>query len=100
MSLEYIHKYTIQDNPSVPNTKMLVKDGQVCKCHRVPMVLIPNRLANSVDPIQEPCNTNCTRALIAVDDETNKLVFIQTCEVQAQKFPLENAEAKPKVQML
>lgn len=100
MSLKYIHKYTLQDNPSVPNTKMLVKDGQVCKCHRVSMVLIPNRLANSVDPVQEPCNTNCTRALLAIDDATNKLVFVQNCEVQAQKFELDNVDATPKIQTL
>jgi hypothetical protein len=27
-------------------------------------------------------------------------MYIQTCEVQAQKFPMENAEAKSKIEKL
>jgi hypothetical protein len=37
----------------------------------------------------EHCTTHCSRALIGVENE--KVVYIQTCEVQNQKFLIENA---------
>lgn len=100
MSLQYIHKYSLGEYTNIKGGKMLLKDGQPCKCHKVGANIVPNHLTNELVPVYEHCTTHCTRALIAVDDADGKLVFIQTCEVQAQKFALENAEAKSKIETL
>lgn len=99
MSLQYIHKYSIGEYSTIKGGKMLLKDGQPCKCHKVGPNIVPNNLSGDLVPVYEHCTTHCTRALIAIEED-GKLVFIQTCEVQAQKFSLENAEAKPKLQTL
>lgn len=99
MSLKYIHKYSLCEYTNIKGGKMLLKDGQPCKCHKVGANIVPNHLTNELVPAYEHCTTHCTRALIAVEED-GKLAFIQTCEVQAQKFPLENAEAKPKFEIL
>jgi hypothetical protein len=99
MSLQYIHKYSIAEYTTIKDGKMLLKDGQPCKCHKVGPTIVPNRLTGDLSPVYEHCTTHCTRALIAVEED-GKLAFVQTCEVQAQKFPLENAEAKSKIEAL
>jgi hypothetical protein len=44
----------------------------------------------SLVPVYEHCTSHCTRALIGEED--GKVFYIQTCEVQNQKFLIENAQ--------
>lgn len=94
--LEFIHKYSLAEYTTVKGGKMLLKDGQPCKCHKVGPNIVPNNLSGDLVPVYEHCTTHCTRALLALEEGV--IMYIQTCEVQAQKFPMENAEAKSKIQ--
>jgi len=49
-------------------------------------------------PVYEHCTTHCSRAILALENEL--LVYLQTCEVQGQKFPIDNAEAAPKLNLV
>lgn len=98
-SLKFIHKYSLAEYNTIKGGKMLLKDGQPCKCHKVGVNIIPNNLSGELVPLYEHCTTHCTRALIAFESD-DTLLFIQTCEVQAQKFPLDNAQAKSKIETL
>jgi len=55
-------------------------------------------LSGDLVPVYEHCTTHCTRALLALEEGV--IMYIQTCEVQAQKFAMENAEAKSKIEKL
>ena len=50
-------------------------------------------MANQLVPVYEHCTTHCSRAILGVEGE--QLVYVQNCEVIAQKFKIENAQAKP-----
>jgi hypothetical protein len=90
--VQYVHKYELAEYPLLKGTKQLMKDGNPCKCHRANVQMIPN-MANQLVPVYEHCTTHCSRAILGVEGE--QLVFVQNCEVIAQKFKIENAQAKP-----
>ena len=102
-TLKYTHRYSIAEynvKNVVNGAKALLKDGQTCKCHKVAVNYLPSALSNELVPVTEICTTHCSRALLAIDEATQELAYIQTCEVQAQKFPLEKVEAKSKIETL
>jgi hypothetical protein len=91
--LTFVHKYELMNHPQkgMDAVKILSKDGQPCRCHKVPFSLVPTAFEGQYAREYETCQTSCTRALLAVQDE--KLYFIQTCEANNQKFLIENANA-------
>lgn len=91
--LQITHVYTLSDYNVVKQAKMLYKDGHLVKCHKCGPQLVPNNQLGTLVPLYEHCSTHCSRALIGL--ENDKIVYIQTCEVQNQKFIIENASAKP-----
>jgi len=98
--IQYLHKYELADYNLLKNAKQLMKDGNPCKCHKANVQMIPN-MANQLIPFYEHCTTHCSRAILGV--ENDQLVFVQNCEVIAQKFRIENAKAeptKPKLEIL
>jgi len=84
------HKYELRPSPEMKGVQVLFKDSNPCKCHKAgnPM-LIPSALSNQLELKYEFCSTNCPRALVGVEEE--KVVYIQTCEVQTMKFRIDNA---------
>ena len=93
--VQYVHKYELKDYALIKGGKQLMKDGNPCKCHKANVQMIPN-MANQLVPFYEHCTTHCTRAILGV--EGDQLVFVQNCEVIAQKFRIENAKATPNPQ--
>lgn len=87
--IQISHTYTLTEYNVVKKAKMLLKDGHMVKCHKCGPQLIPNNQLGTLAPMYEHCTTHCSRALIGVENE--KVVYIQTCEVQNQKFVIENA---------
>jgi hypothetical protein len=91
--LTFVHTYGLMNHPQkgMDAVKILSKDGQPCRCHKVPFSLVPTAFEGQYAREYETCQTACTRALLAVQDE--KLYFVQTCEANNQKFLIENANA-------
>jgi len=87
--IQISHTYSLVEYNVVKKAKMLQKDGFMVKCHKCGPQLIPNNQLGTLVPLYEHCSTHCSRALIGV--ENDKVVYIQTCEVQNQKFVIENA---------
>lgn len=95
--IQYAHKYELGDYPLIKGGKQLMKDGNPCKCHKANVQMIPN-MANQLVPFYEHCTTHCSRAILGV--EGDQVVFVQNCEVIAQKFKIENATAnQPKAKL-
>jgi hypothetical protein len=90
--IQYAHRYELNDYPLIKGGKQLMKDGNPCKCHKANVQMIPN-MANQLVPVYEHCTTHCSRAILGV--EGDQVVFVQNCEVIAQKFKIENATANP-----
>lgn len=87
--ISFAHTYEIQDYDQVRKAKQLLKDGHPVKCHKCGPSIVPNGVGGLV-PVYEHCSTHCTRALIG--QEGDDMVYIQTCEVQNQKFLIQNAK--------
>jgi hypothetical protein len=95
--IQYAHRYELNDYPLIKGGKQLMKDGNPCKCHKANVQMIPN-MANQLVPVYEHCTTHCSRAILGV--EGDQVVFVQNCEVIAQKFKIENATAnQPKAKL-
>lgn len=94
--IQISHSYTLSEYNIIKKAKMLHKDGHPVKCHKCSPQLVPNNQLGTLVPLYEHCSTHCSRALIGV--ENDKVVYIQTCEVQNQKFAIENANAKEEKQ--
>jgi hypothetical protein len=88
--LNLSHKYELQEYNIVKKAKQLFKDGHPVKCHKCGPQFIPNPQLGSLVPVYEHCSSHCTRALLGEED--GKVFYIQTCEVQNQKFLIENAQ--------
>lgn len=89
--LSQIHKYSLMEQKHSKGVQMLIKDGVPCKCHKVPPILIPDKLSGMALQY-ENCTTNCTRALLITDGENT--YYYQNCEAEKQKFVLENAKVE------
>jgi len=88
--IAFTHKYELENYDQVRRkAQMLVKDGNPVKCHKCPPSIVPSHGGNFV-PVYEHCTTHCSRALIGM--EGDNVVYVQTCEVQNQKFLIENAK--------
>lgn len=90
----FIHKYELMNHPQkgMDTIKILAKDGQPCRCHKVPFTLVPTSFEGQYVREYETCQTSCSRALLAVQNE--KLFYVQTCEASNQKFLIENSTAE------
>jgi hypothetical protein len=86
-----MHKYSIMEQKHSKGIKVLVKDGTPCKCHKVSPLLIPDKLSGFALQY-ENCSTNCSRALLLTDGENT--FYYQNCEMDKQKFLLENAKVE------
>ena len=99
-SIEFIHKYEITKHPlkQFNEVKILLKDGQAVKCHKVPSQLVPTQIEGQYAKEYELCSTLCSRAIIGVQD--GNLFYCQTCEANNTKFSVSNVQiepAKPKI---
>jgi hypothetical protein len=89
--LSQVHKYSLMEQKHSKGIQILVKDGIPCKCHKVSPLLIPDKLSGFALQY-ENCSTNCTRALLITDGENT--FYFQNCEVEKQKFAIENAKVE------
>lgn len=92
-----IHKYVLgyleNDGTGKPIANVLVKDGVPCNCHKVSPIVAMNAITNAPDLKYEYCNTRCSRAILA-GNENGDMMFIQTCEAQPGKYPLQKGPEK------
>jgi hypothetical protein len=101
--IEFIHKYEITNHPlkQFKEVKILLKDGQAVKCHKVPSQLVPTQIEGQYAKEYELCSTHCSRAIIGVQD--GNLFYCQNCEANNIKFAVSNVQiepAKPKLELL
>ena len=88
--IKFTHTYTLEEYDQVRRkAQMLVKDKNPVKCHKCAPNIVPDHSGNLV-PIYEHCTTHCSRALIGIEGDNT--VYVQTCEVQNQKFLIQNAK--------
>jgi len=96
--IQFTHVYTVEEYDQVRRkAKMLIKDGNPVKCHKCAPSIVPSHGGNFV-PVYEHCTTHCSRALIGM--EGDNVVYVQTCEVQNQKFLIDNAKSEESLKII
>jgi len=87
--------YSLGALPDNKEVKVLLKNGIMCKCHKVSAILVNGKIAGTLDKVYEQCNSLCSRFEIGVikTSEQDEGVYVvrQTCETLGKQFALTNA---------
>jgi len=91
--------YSLGLLPENKNIRVLMKNGQNCKCHKVSAFLLPGDIQGTLNKMYEPCSSACSRfelGEIKESEQDTEGVFVvkQTCEAIGKTFPLTNVVDK------
>lgn len=90
--LTSVHVYSIADEDKGRSTqKVLVRDGRVCYCHKLPPFGVPSTIAGQMELKRVPCGTDCPRAEIK-NNESGRFVYVTNCEIHETSFLLATEE--------